>query len=371
MDLKALIESLLRTNTFWRLVNNPMAQFGTPRQPLLGASLLPERNVLDNMYVEESIRYRSPVANDGTRYSPVQLKQGMLIGSMEVKLVDSDIGSQMNASDYDAFLRLIKASTGSPDNLDNPGMAAVAALTNWAQQTIMWPMLFLDEKRRWEAIVDAQVTRTGDNGFSETISYSDPAGHRAAEGGVWSNDGYDPYDDIVAMMEFAANKGYRINRIIAGRPVVSKLGLNANIRARVGRLSIVGGTAAGLAGRASLAEINAMLGADDIPPIEVYNAGYQTQSSADYYLKRDVMVMVASTGRTEQINLPDDDPIMIQDTLGYTGIGRAAGQSGSGRVMHVRSIDDSKPPRIEGEAWATSLPVILDPEAIYVIKDIT
>jgi hypothetical protein len=40
------------------------------------------------------------------------------------------------------------------------------------------------------------------------------------------------------------------------------------------------------------------------------------------------------------------------------------------RRTKVTSFDD-KPPRVEGQAWSTTFPVVTDPEAIFVIKAIT
>ena len=81
--------------------------------------------------------------------------------------------------------------------------------------------------------------------------------------------------------------------------------------------------------------------------------------------------MFATTGRDQSIDLADQEPLIVFDTLGYTAIGRAAGQTNAGRVIKTRVIDDSKPPRIEGEGWQTSLPVIQEPEALYIIQGIS
>jgi hypothetical protein len=86
------------------------------------------------------------------------------------------------------------------------------------------------------------------------------------------------------------------------------------------------------------------------------------------------MVLVATTGRDESIDLGDFDPSvaspeLVADTIGYVGVGRAAGQSAPGRHVVVNAYEN-KPPRIEGEAWQTSFPVITEPEAIYIIKSI-
>jgi hypothetical protein len=56
--------------------------------------------------------------------------------------------------------------------------------------------------------------------------------------------------------------------------------------------------------------------------------------------------------------------------LGYTAIGRGAGQASNGRVIRAEAFDN-KPPRIEAEGWQTALPVITEPEALAVISSIS
>ncbi len=146
---------------------------------------------------------------------------------------------------------------------------------------------------------------------------------------------------------------------------------NDTVKSRVG-VAVVNpsGQIVSAAGRASLAAINGALQADGLPAIELYDLQYRTQSGTDYFLKRDAFVMLATTGRDEEIDLGDSEPLVMQNTLGYTAIGRAAGQSDSGRVIRAEPKQD-KPPRIEAEGWQTSLPVVTDPEAISVIKGIS
>jgi hypothetical protein len=81
-------------------------------------------------------------------------------------------------------------------------------------------------------------------------------------------------------------------------------------------------------------------------------------------------VAVAATGRDATFVSPDGNPLVLTNTLGYTGIGRPAGQSGPGRRVVVNAYE-TKPPRIEAEAWQTSFPVIQDPEGLYVMTSIT
>lgn len=367
LDLPGLVERMAREGQFRTVTGNPLAAFGTGNRPLLGATLLPEVNVPENEYMEDGIRYRTIIANSGSRYSPVQLKSGVLIGSMRVSLGHSDIGDQIDSAKYDALLRLIAREGGS-----NPSLAAMRQILQWADKTLNQPLIVLNEKQRWDAIVASSVVRTGDNGYRETVAYTNPAGHRVAAGGDWDSDAYDPYADIIAGAEVLAGKGYTVNRIITSTTVMSKLSNNLLVQQRVGRVTIMGGVVAGLPGRASKADINGMLNEDGLPPIEIYDTQYFTQTSSGYYLPRTVMVMVATTGRDETIDFGDSEPLNVENTLGYVGVGRPAGQADAGRyIPEPRVITNSKPPRIEGEGWQTALPVITEPEAIYVITGIT
>lgn len=380
IDIRGLVEQMVRDAAFTTLVNNPLAQFGVPARQYLGATLLPERPVPENDYVEESIQYRTIIANHGTRYSPVQLKQGALSGTFRVSLSNSDIGSQITGADYDALIRLLERTTGTrgqENNIDRPTMMAMQQIGNWSDLTINRPLLETNEVMRWQAIVDASVVLIGNDGYRETVSYPNPTGHRVAAGGAWSSDAYDPYPDIMAGMEVLAAKGYTVNRIITSNTVRSKLATNDKITARMGhiRVDTSNNVVNQLRGRASLALINEMLAGDDLPPMELYDLQYRTSTGSGYFLKRDVFVMIATTGRDRSIDLgdlqPSPEPMEISNTIGYTAVGRPAGQSDPGRVAYVRAITDSKPPRVEGEGWQTSLPVVTDPEAMFVITGIT
>jgi len=360
MDIAALVASLIADGTVRTLAINTGAQFGIAPRAYLGASLLPERTVPENAYREEGIRYRTVIANSGTRYSPSQKKGADIIGSFLVELGNSDLAREFTARDYDALLRLLSS---------NITMDAAATLTRWLD-TVNLGLVELNERQRWQAIVDASVVATGDNGYTETITYSNPASHRAAAGGTWSSDAYDLFNDILAMADLLASKGFTVGRIITSRPVLSIMSGNDKVKARTGVATISStGQIQATAGRASRDAINSALGRDDLPPIETYDLQYRTQTGTGYFLKRDVLVMVATTGRDETIDLGDTAPIVINDTVGYMAVGRAAGQSGPGRVLRMEAKQD-KPPRIEAEGWQTSLPVITEPESIAVITGI-
>lgn len=360
MDLLSLIMQMEDEGVLRSIATNPLAQFGTRTRRYLGATLLPERPVEENAFTEEQIRYRTFVANAATRYSPVQLKQGVMAGSMNVQLANSDIGSEFSGREYDALLRLLRTDRS---------MDGMMALVRFLTTTVNLPLVEWNERARWQAIVNAVVQLRGDNGYSEDVNYSNPAGHRAAAAAAWSNDATDPYDDIIGMANLLEGKGFSVSRIITSRQVVGILSLNAIMRARTNKITINAGAIEALAGRVDRATLNAIFAADGLPPIETYDLQYRTQQGTGRFMPADVMVFVASTGRDESIDYGDQLEL-LPDTLGYTAIGRPVGQANSGRVI-ISTPYRNKPPRIENEGWQTSLPVITEPEAVAVITGIS
>lgn len=359
-DLITLVRNAMEDGTFGAITRNQAAQFGVPSRQYLGATLLPERNVEKNMYREDGIRYRTIIANDGTRYSPVQKKKGELIGSMLVELGNSDIGREITAEDYDALLNYLNR---------NVSMEAMAQIIDWVDVTLNRALIEHNEKQRWQAIVSASVIRIGDNEYSETVTYPNPANHRFNAAAAWSTDATDPFVDILQGADLLESKGFSVNRIITSRNVISILAGNDKVKARTGLLTAAGGTLAATAGRASLDGINSALERDGLPPIERYDLQYRTQTGTARFLASNVFVMLATTGRDATIDLGDSEQLLT-DTLGYSAIGRAAGQPTPGRVVRMEAFDN-KPPRIEGEGWQTSLPVITEPESIAVIGAIS
>ncbi len=369
MDLLALVRQMMTDGTVQTIARNPLAQFGPPARQYLGPTLLPERLVPLNSYRERNIRYRTVIANAGTRYSPTQIKDdNTFVGSMLVELGNSDIARQFDAEQYDAFIDLLQ---------QNLTMDAVVQLIRWLDITVNRALLDHNEKNRWDAMLDAQVVLTGDNGFTETVALSNPAGHRVNAGGTWSSDAYDPYPDILAQVQLLTDKGYTVDRIIASRRVATILARNDKMAARTPlRVNVTVGTNQ-LVGTArpliSLSDVNAIFAADGLPPIETYEQQYFDYAGAHRFLRDTSMMFVATTGRDETISQANYYQgaldLNLANVLGYMAIGRAAGQSAPGRVIRMEPFDN-KPPRIEAEGWQTSFPVILEPEAIAVINAI-
>jgi len=360
-NIATLLEQFHSDGYFDRIMRNPLAQFGTRSRYYVGATLLPEQNAPSNRYVEEYIRYRTIIAGDGTRFSPAQRRGGDLVGEMKVDLADSDLLRDMTSQDYEALQRYLQS---------NSDMEAMATLTNWVDTTVNLGLVELVEKQRWQALINAQVVRVGD-GVSENINYTDPAGHRVTVAGPWSNDANDPFEDIHTSAILLADKGYTVNRIVTSRNVVSIMAGNDNVKARTG-VSVVSptGQIMGASGHASLEAINMALSKDGLPPIEIYDLQYRTETGTAPFMPAGSMLLACTTGRDATIDLGDDENLHLPDTLGYAAIGFAAGQGSQGRVIHMEH-KMNKPPRLVAEGWQTTLPVITDPEAMAALKGIS
>lgn len=359
-DLHTLLHAAAKDGYWDNVMRNSLAQFGPSDRRYLGATLLPEQTVDDIAFREEYIRFRSVIANAGTRYGPVQLKGADLFGSFMVELAHSDIGREFTSRDYDTLRRYLSS---------NQSMEALAMLIRWADNSAVRPLLEHNEKNRWEAIVDAQVTLTGDNAYNEDVAYYNPAGHRAAAAGDWSVDVNDPMTDIHAMVNLLVSKGYSPNRIVTSRKVMTIMAKNAKMKEYAGsvRLDASGNLFVGT-NILSITALNGIMASQGLPPIELYDLQYRTQDSTGFFLKQDVFVILCTTGRDASID-DGDNEFILRDTFGYMAIGPAAGQSSPGRVLLVEAFEN-KPPRIQCEGWQASLPVITEPEGIAVITGI-
>ena len=360
-NITSLIKQMQEEGGFVELARNPLAQFGVRARRYIGAEILPERNVDHYAFRETGIRYRSVIASPRSRYSPPVLKKGSLVGEFDVILGDSGLAAEMDAQEYDTLIRLLARQDD---------MQAMLTLLNWVETVLNRPQLEHNERERWQALVDASVVRNGANGFTETISYPNPSGHRFNAGGTWSSDAYDPWADITAAAKVLADKGFTVSRIIAGRDVISKLAGNDKIKARTGPLVVsASGQIQGINGQATRAAINNALNAEGLPPIEEYNLQYRTQTGTGYFLSRSAMVLISETEQDELIDLGDSEKV-LRNTLGYTAVGPVASYPEPGRQIKVRVKDDEVIQRVEGEAAQTSLPVLREPEAVAVIKQI-
>lgn len=362
MDLGTLIRRMEEDGELSTLARNPTAQFGTPARRYLGAEILPERLVPENGFREEGIKFRSVIANAAERYSPTQKKGGALAGGYNVILAESDIASEFTSRDHDALIAMLRR---------NNTVDAMATLIRFLDTTVVRPLIEWNERARWQVLLNNVALLRGDNEYTEDVPYLAVSGHRVTPGTAWSNDAYDPFLDIHAMVELLASKGYNVARIITTRTVVGILAGNDKVKTRANRIAVApGGSFVGMPGRITLAEINQMLSADGLPPFELYDLSYQTMTGTGRFFDANSMFFAGETGSEEAVPVSPDVIEVLPNTLGYVGVGRPAGQSDPGRVVRQEAFR-SKPPRVEAEGWQTSLPVITEPEAKGVIYGIS
>lgn len=365
--LAQVVERLIDQGALNNAVRNPMIMFGTRNRPLLGAELLPNREVPENMYQEEKIQWRTIVANDGTRYSPVQYKNGARYGSFTVKLEHQDIGSQMTSREHDAIIRYLRQTMS---------MEAAATALNWFENVIIMGLEEKIEVQRWQAIVDAQVILKGDDGYTDVVQYSNPPGHRVtiASGTVaspagWYDPTHDPMDDIQNTILFQAQKGYTINRIICSRRIAYILVNHPKMLARRNQVVFVGNQVQTVRGSISLQDLGSIFASDNLPQLEIYDTYYNTDTGTARFLRDTAFVMLATTGMNEEVLMTNSDlePFELEETIGYCAIGRPAGEAMPGRAWNM-TVNNNKPRVIDAQAWQAQSPVIMAPEAIMVLN---
>lgn len=350
MDIVQIIEQLTKDNTFNRTTNLPGLTLGVPGRQYVGATLLPVRNVPKNIFRDSSITYRTVMANTGTRYSPVVIEKGAAVGSMLMELGELDIGSTFTAEEYDALVDLLN---------QNREMNAQAEILNWTLRTLGAPIQERIEKQRWEAVDDAVVIRRGANGYTETVEYPNPTGHRI-DGGSLANAALDPIEVMLTQMNLLASKGYALSRIITSTRVANLIIRHPKV------LAAISGTTQPIV-RVTRDVVNDYLLSNGLPVIEVYDLSARNRDNTVVRFKREnAMTMVAETGRAETVSLPDNIQT-FSNTLGYAAIGRAAGMAASG-IRTLVEYQDKKPVGLYGESYATAGVVVSDPEALAVIN---
>lgn len=359
-DIGTLIRVAMEDGSFQRLANSPQTQFGQGTRRYIGAELLPERTVESNMFREDMFRLRTIAASDGSHYSPTQLKSGDSFQSIMVECGDVDIRRELTAREYDALLKLLR---------QGDDMQAMTQLIGWADTTLVKAIAEKAEAERWQAICNAEITRIGDNGYSEVVSFENPLNHRATPLAPWSTVTTDIFQDIHAMVDLLISKGYNVSRIITSQSVVSMMSRNDTIKGNVIADSMIS------TGRATLQAINAALESDGLPPIERYDLQYRVQTpnglaASNRFFPNDAFVLIGGTNEGYTLDLGDEEPMRFENTLGYYAVGTVTGMAAPGRKVHVENFE-SRPPRIEGEAYQSGVPVITYPEAIAVIQGIT
>jgi hypothetical protein len=227
-----------------------------------------------------------------------------------------------------------------------------------------------------------------------------PAGHRvtipggtaANPTGWFENDGsYDPYNDFLAAKRFLAAKGYTVSRVISNFSAAHAFMGNSRVRDRLGGTTVIGeaGSFQRVAGSVSMETVNRELQAMMLPNWEIYDRtfNYRNPNSNNAngidvgrFLDRTVggvkthpVVLICASGREENMidfgdrsTLPNGG-ITLDNTLGYYGIGTVHGQAAPGRHFY-ENVTEKHPGGLYAEAIQEGLPVITEPEAIYVMN---
>lgn len=358
-DVVALVNQMMLDGTFTTYINDPILQFGPNTRRYLGPNYLPERLVDANQFTEESVSYRTIVANDGSRYGPAQLKGNNIVGEVDVKLAEQDIAREFNGRDFDAWRRIIKGQ----------GMQAIVQLTQWVDRTLVRAMLDKQERQRWEAIITGVVPLRGDNSYRDSMTYANPSGHRITATYAFTDGTHDPMDMFIASKNFLLTKGYTLQAIIMSSTDATNLSNNAMIKARAGGAIInTSGTIVGVSGIVDRDKLNALFVANGLPVIQTYDLHYNTETANVRFIPVGTVVFFANTDRDETLDIEDVLQV-VSGTIGYHAIGTAVGQDTPGRVLNVEAFI-RKPPRIEGELFQTSAPVIMEPESFMVVNGV-
>lgn len=364
MDMANLVAEINAQQIPIKLARDERVQFGLPEYPFIGAELLPEVFKLENQFEETDINYKTFVANSATRYSPPQMKGTSYVGSADIKLGEQDIAAQLTGKDYDNLLKTLVGGNKA---------SVRQQIIDFMQSAVNLALVVKNEAMRWEAIVNATGILSFMDGRSETVSLSNPVGHRVivpsgtiASPTGWHLSTYDPFTDIFAIQRLLASKGYVIRRIITSTYVLSTLGLNGEVKRRTGFLP-VGNGATLQAGNASIEAINAQLKNFNLPPIEVNDQVYHTQTQSPRFIDETAFIFICTTGRSATFLQQNGQTQTIPNVLGYHGVGIATGEVTPGRVVKLW-YEDKKPVGVYCAGWQTSFPVIKQPEAIAVIK---
>jgi hypothetical protein len=368
-DLAQLLAYLHSNGEFYRMMIDPLAQFGTEDDPYLGALLLPEVLKESNQYTETKIRYRTTIANSGSHYSPAQLNpSGNLVGSFDVKFGKNDQADQITAQDYDELMKLLNRMASRE---------AIMTALRWMDRHILRPVLDLNEKQRWDAICNALVIRTGSNGYEEEVLYSNPAGHRPAAipGGTVANpagwhetDGsYDCFTDIFKVKRFMAKKGYKIVQTITSTELVEVMSANPASAKRANRITVNdSGQIQAIADSLDKTYLDGIMRRNSLPDFTVYDKVYRDRSGFKPFLPSNKMVFVGKIDEQTTIDRGDEEPVVLDNTLGYYGVGVPAGKVQPGRIVNTKE-EDLYPGGFYAECIEVGLPVITEPEAIFVL----
>ena len=365
-DLKSIVEELEEQGEFDKTTRNPLAQFGNQARGrnLLGAQLLPERmrDPHDNSFTDEDFEIRTVIGQDTTRYSAVEKRSRVESEPRDVFLGELEAGALLTAQQIDSLNRILKRS----------GVEVTKeAMVSLVERLGIGGLMDKKELQRWEAIVFGQIMITGSGKKERIVNFPNPTGHRFAANGLWSDDAYNPFEDLTTGYQILEEAGHPLRAMFCRGKIWAYLQKNATVSSKVGTLIV--NDLNQLETRNSLVErskIQLYLQSEGFPPFTVYNLDYYTPTGKGYFLPDDLVVMIGSTPKQYELtNEADGAELLLYDTLGYFEVGTAQAQDEAKDVLHAY-YHEKKPASIEVEAYGTGVTNIQENEAIVVINEI-
>ena len=365
--IAALIAYLLQTRQLQILPGNLLAQWGPPGRRFLGADFMPPRLLENNADTIDNLSYYTVAAKDGTRSSPAQLvKGGVVFGSIQYALTNSDLARQFTGNDYEGLVRYLQR---------RETVQAQAAVVGWTDTTLVQALVERDEFKIWARLTTGGFGRFGDNGFVEFIDGPSLSGQYVIVAGDWSDPTYNPWPDIEARIQREVNLGYEKSgiRVVFTDQIRTILKQNPHTAVKAGKSVLVTNSAGQIqtqpiTGIVDDADIDAIFRAMGVQaPISYDLRGFSPGHVQKRFFPEGNMLFMGATGRTEEVRYNEDNPEDVQvvnDTVGFLGIGVANAQQTPGRRVEVRPFLNQKDARLEGEAWQTSDPILLEPLAV-------
>lgn len=366
-NLDQLVGWMEDTDQFNTLGNSPIAQFGTVREPYLGAELLPEYLETDNNFEDNGLDVSGEIGNSGADYSPAQLNKAMGAFNLNYSLGKIDAATQLVGRDIEQIIKFLSKQKPSA----NPVEDARSIITKWFDEGVTRSLAKLIEHQRWQCIVDGVVKRRGSNGYSENVPYPFGPGHQttvASSGTMSAPAGWydtnpataaDALEDLLAANQRLKDQGFKLIRIVSRSTIKSVFMRNGKVR----RNALPDGSLRS----ATPADIQALLDAHDLPPWTTYDTGFKhrlipnsPQITTVPFLERDTfdpVVLVAATSNEQQIKV-GKETIVLPDTLGGYAIGRPKGQAKYGKLVSIVLHKKTYPHSVYAEIVAQGLPII-------------
>ena len=349
---------------------NPRLQFGTQTRQLKLAPYLPRRLSTQNTISEDLVLLEGHIADDGDPMSPPQLKSSTKGMPITVVLGHIDTAAQMSARDIREISQYIQA--GQTD-------IAYQRVVQWLTMATRMALSYKEEKQRCEAIANGQVTITPMSGAPFSVTFPIPAdnqvtvlsGTTAAPAG-WYADDFNPIlDTLVPLKNQMIDAGIEPLVCFTSNRISAVLESNQQITKQAGGIIIdTNGNLQSTQASVSSMFLDARMRANGLPPIMKYDTRYPLQDgSKSRFFPEDKFVMLGATGRQEIINWTEErelKSLILDNTLGYYGVGTSLGRTEPGTVIATKS-SDLKPIGWYAEAYQESFPVLLDYDAVAII----